>query len=78
MAKVSYWITPAYEWGYVDNWPNKDAKAQIDISWAVNKDGKAVQLKGVDFVKVYNSNRAENSSTGEASTEVAGFIDLNL
>ncbi|MCG9791296.1 PKD-like domain-containing protein [Flavobacterium algicola] len=78
MAKTSYWITPAYEFGYADNWSNTDAKSQIDISWAVDKDGKAVQLKGIDFVKVYNSNRAENSSTGEQSTEVAGFKDLNI
>lgn len=78
MVKTSYWISPAYEFGYADNWPNTDAKSQIDISWAVDKDGKAVQLKGVDFVKVYNSNRAENTSTGEQSTEVAGFKDLNL
>ncbi|AWG20120.1 hypothetical protein FFWV33_00585 [Flavobacterium faecale] len=78
MVKASYWITPAYEFGYADNWSNTDAKSQIDISWAVDKDGKAVQLKGVDFVKVYNSNRAENTSTGEQSTEVAGFKDLNI
>ena len=32
----------------------------------------------VDFIKVYSSNRAENSSTGEVSTEVSGFTDLNL
>jgi len=78
LEKKSYWQTPAYEWGYADNWPNSDVKAQIDISWAVDKDGKLVQLKGIDFIKVYNSNRAENSSTGEVSTEVAGFKDLNI
>ncbi|MEO8255254.1 MAG: PKD-like domain-containing protein [Flavobacterium sp.] len=78
MEKKGFWVTPAYEWGYADNWANTDVKAQINMDWAVDKDGKAVKLQGIDFVKVYNSNRAENSSTGEVSTEVSGFTDLNL
>lgn len=78
LEKKSFWVTPAYEWGYADNWSNADVKAQIDISWATDKDGKTVKLNGIDFIKVYSSNRAENSSTGEVSTEVSGFTDLNL
>lgn len=78
LEKKSFWQTPAYEWGYADNWANTDVKAQINIDWAVDKDGKSVKLQGIDFVKVYNSNRAENPSTGEVSTEVSGFTDLNL
>ena len=78
LEKKSFWVTPAYEWGYADNWSNMDEKAQIDISWAVDKNGKSVKLAAIDFIKVYSSNRAENSSTGEVSTEVSGFTDLNL
>jgi hypothetical protein len=37
-----------FEWGYGGI---KDSS--IDISWAVDKDGKKVYLPGVDFVKVY-------------------------
>lgn len=37
-----------FEWGYGGI---KDPS--IDISWAVDKDGKKVHLPGVDFVKVY-------------------------
>lgn len=37
-----------FEWGYGGI---KDSS--IDISWAVDKDGKKVHLPGVDFVKVY-------------------------
>ncbi|PAM91744.1 hypothetical protein B4N84_23220 [Flavobacterium sp. IR1] len=74
----SNWANPAYEWGYSDNWANTDVKAQIDISWAVNAKGESVKLKGIDFVRVYNSNRADGGWLGEVSTEVNGFKDLNL
>lgn len=73
----SDWVNPAYEFGYANNWPNSDERAQIDIDWAIDKDGNKVKLKGVDFVKIYTANRAEDR-TGEVSTEVSGFRDLNL
>ena len=72
------WINTPYVWGYADNWPNNDARAQIDIDWAVDKNGNPVKLKGIDFVKIYTGNRAEAGWLGELSTEVSGFIDLNL
>jgi len=72
------WANPAYDWGYTDNWANTDVRGQIDISWAVNAKGESVKLKGIDFIKVYNSNRAEGGWLGEVSTEVSGFKDLNL
>ena len=72
------WVSPPYDWGYADNFPNNDAKAQIDIDWAVDKNGNPVKLKGIDFVKVYTGNRAEGGMFGEISTEVSGFTDLNL
>lgn len=74
----TYWILPSYDWGYADNWGNNDDKAQIDIDWAVDKNGNSVKLTGIDFVKVYTSNRAEGGWLGEVSTEVSGFKDLNL
>ena len=72
------WTSPPYDWGYADNYPNSDIKAQIDIDWAVDKNGNHVKLEGIDFVKVYTGNRAEVGWLGEISTEVAGFVDLNL
>ena len=72
------WANLPYEWGYSDNWANTNGKAQINIDWAVDKDGKTVKLKGIDFIKVYSSNRAEGGWLGEVSTEVSGFSDLNL
>ena len=74
----TYWVNPAYDWGYADNWGNNDEKGQIDISWAVNNEGESVDLKGVDFIKVYSANRAAGGWLGEVSTEVSGFKDLNL
>lgn len=72
------WSNLPYEWGYADNWANADTKAQINIDWAVDKEGKTVKLKGINFVKVYTSNRAEGGWLGEVSTEISGFTDLNL
>ena len=72
------WVNTPYDWGYADNWANNDPKAQIDIDWAVDKNGNPVKLKGIDFVKVYTGNRTEGGWMGEISTEVSGFRDLNL
>lgn len=74
----TYWVNPAYDWGYADNWANTDSKAGIDIDWAVDKDGNKMKIRGIDFVKVYTGNRAEGGWLGEVSTEVCGFNDLNL
>lgn len=42
------WNVGTYEWGY-GGIKNPD----IDISWAVDKDGNKVYLPGIDFVKIY-------------------------
>jgi len=72
------WVNPAYDWGYADNWANNNEKAQIDIDWAVDKNGTPVRLKGLDFIKVHTGNRAEGGWLGEVSTEISGFTDLNF
>lgn len=72
------WKSPAYDFGYADNWANTDERAQIDIDWAVDKDGNKVNLKGIDFIRVHTSTRAAGGWLGEVSTEVSGFKDLNL
>ena len=74
----TYWVNPAYDYGYADNWMNNDAKGHIEIDWAVDKDGNPVKLKGVDFIKVYTANRAEGGWLGEVSTEITGVSDLTL
>ena len=74
----SMWKSPAYDFGYADNWSNNDERAQIDIDWAVDKGGNKVNLKGIDFVRIHTSTRAAGGWLGEVSTEVSGFKDLNL
>ncbi|UZT96718.1 cell surface protein [Chryseobacterium fluminis] len=74
----SYWVGKSYDFGYADNAPNNDDASNIDISWAVDKNGKYVKLPGIDFVKVYTGINQEAGWLGEVSTEVAGAYDLHL
>lgn len=74
----NYWVGKSYEFGYADNAPNSDEASNIDISWAVDKNGNYVKLPGIDFVKVYTGISQEAGWLGEVSTEVAGAYDLYL
>ena len=80
----SYWVQPAYDWGYTDNFSEEDYLANdktmnvFDISNAMDADGKAVELKYVDFVKVQAACNAKSGWLGEVSTEVLDFIDYGL
>ncbi len=73
-----YWVGKSYDFGYADNVPNNDEASNIDISWAVDRNGKYVKLPGIDFVKVYTGVNQEAGWLGEVSTEVAGAYDLHL
>jgi hypothetical protein len=69
--------TSAFAFGYADNWPNSDARSQIDIDWAVDANGNPANLKGIDFVRVYTGVFNFNlGALGEISTEVTGAEDL--
>ncbi|CAL1517733.1 PKD-like domain-containing protein [Chitinophaga sp. MM2321] len=74
----SNYASPAFDFGYADNWSNNDDKAKIKISWAVDETGKQANLKGVDFIKVHTGMRAKGGWLGEISTEITGVTDLNL
>ena len=74
----TFWVGKSYAFGYADNAPNSDEASNIDISWAVDKNGKYVQLPGIDFVKVYTATNQEAGWLGEISTEVAGAYNLFL
>lgn len=73
-----YYVQYFYDYGYADNLPNDSAMSKIDIGWAVDADGNAVNLSGIDFVKVYTGVNQKCGDLGETSTEVAGAIDLHL
>lgn len=66
-----------FPWGYVDNWPNDDERAKINLDWAVDEEGEAVKLTSVDFVRVMTGVMVMGSLIGEASTEVCGAEDLH-
>ena len=67
------------DFGYVDNKPNKDIEGtSFDLSWAVDEQGKAVELASIDFVRVYTAVDENNGPTGEISTEISGAIDLHI
>ncbi|MDO4224750.1 MAG: cell surface protein [Bergeyella zoohelcum] len=71
-----YWQGKSYSYGYVDNAPNNDSASNIDIDWAVDKNGNAVKLPGIDFVKVYTATNQEAGWLGEISTEVVGAYEI--
>lgn len=81
------WATPALEWGYADNYtadyeaavgddPQTARSNKFDISKAVAADGKAINLSGVDFIKVYTCVNEQAGPLGESSSDVCGAISL--
>lgn len=74
---AQFWVLPAYPWGYADNQANASEDAKIDLEWAVDKDGKPVKVKGIDFIKVYTGVNQDAGWLGETSTEVTGVEDYN-
>lgn len=64
-----------FAFGYADNTVNGD---KVDIANAVDKDGKKVILKGIDFIKVQTGIMADLGFLGELSTEVTGIADISL
>lgn len=75
------WVLYPFEWGYADNLSAIDIDAdkanRFRISDAHNASGEQVNLSQVDFVKVQSAINHINSSIGETSTEVNGFVSYN-
>lgn len=86
-----------FDWGYSDNGSadvlqtiNDEGRGynKLDISKAVDANGKSVTLKYIDFVKVYTGQSCNgNTSTdpdnpdrflGEISTEISGAMDIHI
>ena len=86
----TYWVLPAYDWGYADNFspidrltddPNATAGVNANhfrISDAITFDGKPADLKYIDFVKVQTGLNAKSGWLGEVSTEVFGVYDYSI
>lgn len=74
----TYFTRYCYEWGYADSMPNDHPGSAIDISWAVDAQGKPVRLIGADFVLIQSGIHQDCGWIGETSTEVCGAVDLHL
>lgn len=71
----------ALDWGYVDNYDSEYSMYggnAMEIDWAVDKEGNPVDLKGIDFVKVYTGAQGNAGWLGEISTEIKGASDLSM
>lgn len=66
-----------YAWGYADNAPDSNEAAELNIEWAVDKDGNAVDLQEIHFVKVQTGVNQDCGWLGESSTEIMGAVDLH-
>ncbi|MDE5551810.1 MAG: cell surface protein, partial [Muribaculaceae bacterium] len=75
----SYYVLYSFPWGYVDNHPNEyEDLNSFDISWAVDSDGRHVELPGVDFIRVYTGINQYCGWLGETSTEISRAQDLHI
>ncbi len=77
----TYWVQYRYakdSYGYVDAAGNNEDASTFDIDWAVDKDGKHVDLTEVNFIKVVCGIFQYCGWLGETSTEVSDFEDLHL
>ena len=78
------YVNNPFSWGYSDSYSTGDDFAtngynSFDISHAVDANGKQVDLKTIDFVKVYTGqNEKGNTLMGEISTEIRGAADLSI
>ena len=86
----TYWVNPAYDWGYADNFSSIDRLTDDDnysaapadnhfkISDAVTFDGSPANLSYIDFVKVQTGVNTSSGWLGEVSTEVFAVKDFNM
>ena len=73
-----YHMLYRFGYGYADNAMNNEEDAAIDISWAVDAEGKSVNLSGVDFIKIYTGVNQESGLIGECSTDIMNIEDLHI
>lgn len=77
-SSLSQYVLYKFRFGYADNALNTEDDAAIDIDWAVDAEGNAVSLPGVDFIRIYTGVNQENGALGECSTEIVQVEDLHL
>lgn len=77
-GQYTLWQYDILDWGYANA---KDP--DIDIDWAIDKDGNKVHLPGIDYIKVVNCVSSDDivrysSLQTTASTKFAGVADLHI
>ncbi|TFD99016.1 hypothetical protein E2605_02715 [Dysgonomonas capnocytophagoides] len=77
-GQYTLWQYDILDWGYANA---KDP--DIDIDWAIDKDGNKVHLPGIDYIKVVNCISSDDivrysSLQTTASTKFAGAADLHI
>ena len=73
----SLYLQYPYAWGYADNAPNEDEASEMNIEWAVDKEGNPVHLEEIHFIKVQTGVNQSCGWLGESSTEILGAEDLH-
>jgi hypothetical protein len=71
-----YFVLYFRDWGYADNLPNATDPG-FKIDWAVDDQGRHVDLTHIDFIRVYTGINQYCGWLGETSTEVCGGLDLH-
>ena len=79
----TFYLNVPFAWGYTDSYSTgddfeKNGYNSFDISWAVDKNGNKVELKTIDFVKVYSAQNINAGWLGEISTDIRGAVDLHI
>lgn len=85
--ETGQWKNLPYDWGYADNNGEDSQIVEINgktlqknyfrISDAVDKEGKQINLKSIDFIRVQTAVNGKASILGENSTEICGFFIEN-
>lgn len=69
------WVQHMRQYGYVDNRPNSDVEGtSFNLDWAVDDNGKHVDLSKCHFVRIVTAVDEVYQPTGELSTEVASLV----
>ncbi|SDZ82931.1 hypothetical protein SAMN05192529_102190 [Arachidicoccus rhizosphaerae] len=78
MSNPTYIKSLPFEFGYVDNIATAAGGDSLDISNAIDADGNAIALKGIDFIKIQTGIMKDMGWLGELSTEVTSVADASL
>lgn len=76
-------IPGLFQWGYAENYQGEDHDEELranlfDIQNAVDAQGNAVSLSGIDFIKVQSAVFQQAGWLNEVSTEIRGAFDLQM